>query len=66
MTHPKKLKPQELNRRNEEKNVTIRVRVSVAQRRVFACAAQNKGLDVSTWLRMIGIEQSGVAPQASA
>ena len=46
--------------------MTIRVRVSVAQRRVFACAAQNKGLDVSTWLRMIGIEQSGVAPQASA
>ena len=36
----------------------VRVRVTAEQRRLFAEAAARAGLDVSAWLRMLGVREA--------
>ena len=43
---------------DERKELLIRVRVTVEQKRVLTDAAEKSGLDVSSWLRAIGIERA--------
>ena len=42
----------------ERKELLIRVRVTPDQKRVLTTAADKAGLDVSSWLRAIGIERA--------
>jgi len=42
----------------ERKDDSIRVRVTADQKRQFADAAQAAGLDVSVWLRMLGVREA--------
>lgn len=42
----------------ERKELLIRVRVTPDQKRVLTTAAEKAGLDVSSWLRAIGIERA--------
>jgi len=39
----------------------IRIRVTADQKRVMAEAAERAGLDVSTWLRVLGLREAGNA-----
>jgi uncharacterized protein (DUF1778 family) len=40
------------------KSYMIRVRLSVEQRQILAAAADQAGLDLSSWLRSVGIERA--------
>jgi uncharacterized protein (DUF1778 family) len=53
-------KPEKKRRKSEDerKELLIRVRVTVEQKRVLTDAAEKAGLDVSSWLRAIGIERA--------
>lgn len=42
----------------ERKTDMLRVRVTVEQKRLFEDAAKATGLDVSGWLRMLGIREA--------
>jgi uncharacterized protein (DUF1778 family) len=53
MPTPKR-KPKAL--RKEE---SIRIRVSAEQKRTLTTAAERAGLDVSSWLRTLGIREAG-------
>jgi uncharacterized protein (DUF1778 family) len=41
--------------RRERKEESIRLRVTEEQKRVLTEAAEREGLDVSTWLRSLGL-----------
>jgi len=53
-------KPEKKRRKSEDerKELLIRVRVTVEQKRVLTNAAEKAGLDVSSWLRAVGIERA--------
>lgn len=42
----------------ERKELLLRVRVTSDQKRILASAAEKAGLDVSSWLRAVGIERA--------
>lgn len=42
----------------ERKELLLRVRVTAEQKRVLTSAAEIAGLDVSSWLRAVGIERA--------
>lgn len=42
----------------DRKDDAIRVRVTADQKRLFAEASEREGLDVSVWLRMLGIREA--------
>jgi len=48
MARPTKVK-------HERKEAFIRLRVTEEQKRVLTAAAEREGLDVSTWLRSLGL-----------
>jgi len=41
--------------KRERKDDSIRIRVTEEQKRVLSAAAEREGLDVSTWLRSLGL-----------
>lgn len=41
------------------KDDMIRIRVTKAQKRVLIDAAEGAGLEVSTWLRVLGLREAG-------
>jgi uncharacterized protein (DUF1778 family) len=41
------------------KDDMIRIRVTADQKRVLAEAAERAGLDVSAWLRVLGLREAG-------
>ena len=43
---------------DDRKDALVRVRVTEEQRRLFATAAARAGLDVSAWLRMLGMREA--------
>jgi uncharacterized protein (DUF1778 family) len=43
---------------DERKELLLRVRVTVDQKRILTTAARKAGLDVSSWLRAVGIERA--------
>ena len=43
---------------DERKDELVRVRVTAEQRALFAAAAAKAGLDVSSWLRALGIREA--------
>src|SRR5713226_4178452 len=49
--------------RRERKEQSIRIRVTEEQKRVLAEAAEREGLDVSTWLRSLGLRAVSAAPR---
>ena len=50
----KRRKPESLR-----KQATIQIRVSQEHKRILAEAAQRAGLDLSTWLRLLGLREAG-------
>lgn len=54
MTEKKRRKLEELR-----KDEIVKVRVTAEQKRLFADAAERAGLDVSGWLRSLGIREAG-------
>jgi hypothetical protein len=40
----------------------VRIRVSAGQKRLLVEAAERAGLDVSTWLRVLGLREAGQKP----
>lgn len=54
----------ELKRRKlkaQRKEESIRIRVTAQQKRTLEEAAQRAGLDVSSWLRALGLQESSRA-----
>jgi len=47
--------------RRERKEESIRLRVTEEQKRVLTEAAEREGLDVSTWLRSLGLRAAAAA-----
>jgi len=56
MTDGKRKKRRKIQ--SERKEEMFRVRVTDEQKRLFAAAAQRAGLDVSGWLRSLGIREA--------
>jgi uncharacterized protein (DUF1778 family) len=55
------LGPPEVVRRKPDdarKGLMLRVRVTAEQKRLLTAAAEKSGLDVSSWLRTLGIERA--------
>jgi mobilization protein NikA len=46
----------------QRKSDLIRIRVTEEQRQLFTDAAEREGLDLSSWLRRVGLKAAG-APQ---
>ena len=46
----------------QRKEATIQIRCSADQKRVLAEAADRAGLDVSSWLRTLGLREAGQKP----
>jgi len=44
------------------KDDMIRIRVTADQKRVLTEAAERTGLDVSAWLRVLGLREAGQKP----
>jgi hypothetical protein len=42
----------------ERKDTLIRILVTADQKRAFTAAAERSGLDVSSWLRSLGVERA--------
>lgn len=42
----------------DRKGLMLRVRVTAEQKRVLTAAAEKSGLDVSSWLRSLGVERA--------
>ena len=60
-TAPKKRR----KKATERKDALVRVRVTEEQKALFIAAATKAGLDISSWLRSLGIrEASGAGPLA--
>lgn len=43
----------------QRKEETVRIRVTVEQKRTLSAAADRAGLDVSSWLRALGLREAG-------
>jgi uncharacterized protein (DUF1778 family) len=43
----------------QRKEASIRIRVSADQKRTLVTAAERAGLDVSSWLRALGLREAG-------
>ncbi len=43
---------------DDRKQLLVRVRVTAEQKRIFTAAAEQAGLDLSSWLRAIGMERA--------
>jgi uncharacterized protein (DUF1778 family) len=43
---------------DDRKDLLLRVRVTAAQKQILTKAAERAGLDVSSWLRAVGIERA--------
>ena len=59
--HDVRLMPLKKKPRALRKDEMIRVRVTVEQKRLLSEAAHLYGLDVSTWLRVLGLREAGLA-----
>jgi len=46
----------------QRKEATLQVRLTVDQKRVLTEAAERAGLDVSSWLRALGLKEAGQKP----
>lgn len=46
----------------QRKEDSIRIRVSAEHKKVLAEAAERAGLDVSSWLRSLGLREAGQKP----
>ncbi len=45
------------------KDDQIRIRVTKTQKRILSKAAEQAGLDVSSWLRMLALREAGQSPE---
>ena len=50
----------------QRKEESIRIRVTAEQKRLLAAAAQRDGLDVSAWLRQLGLRAASGEPKPRA
>jgi uncharacterized protein (DUF1778 family) len=50
--------------RTQRKEESIRIRVTEDQKRLMSEAADRKGLDVSAWLRSLGLQEAEIARAA--
>jgi uncharacterized protein (DUF1778 family) len=48
--------------KTQRKEESIRIRVSAQQKRALIAAAERAGLDVSSWLRTLGLREAGQKP----
>jgi uncharacterized protein (DUF1778 family) len=46
----------------QRKEATIQIRLTVEQKRSLVDAAEKAGLDVSSWLRTLGLQAAGQKP----
>jgi uncharacterized protein (DUF1778 family) len=46
----------------QRKEATIQIRLTVEQKRALTVAAERAGLDVSSWLRTLGLREAGQKP----
>jgi len=53
------MKPKRRKPKAQRKEDSIRIRVTTQQKRTLEEAAQKAGLDVSSWLRSLGLREAG-------
>ena len=59
---PKGIETRSVERRkpdDERKDTSVRIRLTDAQKQTIARAAEKSGLDVSGWLRYVGLREAG-------
>jgi uncharacterized protein (DUF1778 family) len=49
----------------QRKEGLIQIRVTLEQKAAMSSAAERMGLDLSSWLRLIGLREAGWSPSSS-